>query len=493
MPAPYFPSPPPKDALEWFRAKGLKLGFDYRDVWREEHAIAFTVTKIMQLDLLADVRTAVDQALADGLTFQTFKKRLTPILQEKGWWGVKEMVDPLTGETKQVQLGSPRRLRVIYDTNLRTARAAGQWERIQRTKESLPYLLYTVGPSREHRPEHLNWHGTLLPVDDPFWKTHAPPSGWGCRCRIRQVSHREYAQLLKSGIPAPPSQATQEIDSKTGLPTGRRLAVRVPVKTTAPKTSLVEWTNKRTGDVQQVPKGIDPGWDYNPGEGRQAHLEKVLAEKKNALFKKQRVEDMPAWIRSATTQQAEREALKLGAKSVDYQQSLTIANEVNAALDELHQRGVAIPDHLRIDDQFFRRWAQQLGAVPVEFPAAFVPSRQAGETYLFANPLYQHWGQLSADAAQQYQRGQWSTSHPYHVIRHEMGHFVYYRANPARYLAMRTQRLTAAEQQIASGVSAYAATSVMEFIAETFAVLVDGKALPATVLALYARLGGVHP
>lgn len=276
---PYSAALPPREALDWFRAKGLKLGFDYREVWREEHAIAFTVAKILQLDLLADVRAEVDRALADGLTFRDFEKRLTPILQEKGWWGVKEMTDPLTGETQQVQLGSPRRLRTIYDTNLRTARAAGQWERIQRTKEGLPYLLYTVGPSREHRPEHVSWHGTLLPVDHPWFKTHFAPNGWGCKCRIRQVSHWEYERLLKNGIPAPATEATQEIDPKTGLPTGRHTGARVPVSTTAPKTSLVEWTNKRTGEVQRVPKGIDPGWDYNPGEGRQAHLQKVLAQK----------------------------------------------------------------------------------------------------------------------------------------------------------------------------------------------------------------------
>jgi hypothetical protein len=27
-----------------------------------------------------------------------------------------------------------------------------------------------------------------------------------------------------------------------------------------------EWTDKRTGEVHQVPKGIDPGWDYSPGK-----------------------------------------------------------------------------------------------------------------------------------------------------------------------------------------------------------------------------------
>lgn len=283
MAGPYTPGPPPRDALDWFRAKGLKPSFDWADVWREEHAVAFTVAKMLHLDLLADVRAEVDRALAEGLTFHDFQKRLAPVLQEKGWWGVKELTDPLTGETKQVQLGSPRRLRVIYDTNLRTARAAGQWARIRRTQNSHPYLLYTVGPSREHRPEHLSWHGTLLPVDDPWWKTHFVPNGWGCKCRIRQISRREHDRLVKTGLPVPPNAATQELDPETGLPTGRRVRATVPVKTTAPKLSTVEWVHPRTGTVMDVPRGIDPGWDYNPGEGRLAHLQKLLAEKERGF------------------------------------------------------------------------------------------------------------------------------------------------------------------------------------------------------------------
>ena len=58
-------------------------------------------------------------------------------------------------------------------------------------------------------------------------------------------------------------------------------------------------------------QGIDPGWDYNPGEGRLAHLQKVLVQK--TLHST----SMPAFIRSSTIQQAEQEALRLGVKSAD--------------------------------------------------------------------------------------------------------------------------------------------------------------------------------
>ena len=202
---------------------------------------------------------------------------------------------------------------------------------------------------------------------------------------------------------------------------------------------------------------------------------------------------MPALIRSSTIQQAEQEALKLGVKSVDYRHYLDIANEINTALDDFKQRGLAMPDHVRIDDQFFLRWAAQLGANPDEFPAAFVNSRQTGETYIFANPLYPYWNQLAQDAAQQYQRGEWSTAHPHHAIWHEMGHLLFYRAHPARYAAIRSQPLTGSDLQTAQKVSLYAGNSALEFIAETFALLVEGKTPPADVLKLYNQLGGVHP
>lgn len=251
MPEFNFNPNPPQEALDYFRAKKLKPSFDYRDVWREEHGFAFTVAKAMKVDVLRDIHTALDQALAKGKTFEQFKKELTPTLQKKGWWGRQEQFDPLTGETKEVQLGSPRRLKTIYRTNMRTARAAGQWERIQRTKASRPYLMYLLGPSKEHRLEHEGWNRRILSVDDPFWQTHMPPNGYGCKCHVRHLSAREAERY--GGPSEPPTVETREV------------------------------VNKRSGEVLQVPKGIDPGFDVNPGVARQAHIQKVITTKINSL------------------------------------------------------------------------------------------------------------------------------------------------------------------------------------------------------------------
>lgn len=260
------PGPVPQEALDYFRAKDLRPGFDYRDVWGEEHAHAFTVAKALRLDILEDIRSALDAALAEGQTFRQFAKEIKPTLQRKGWWGIKAAIDPATGEKRLVQLGSPRRLKTIYRANLRSARAAGQWQRIQRTKASQPYLVYLLGPSRNHRDAHVTLQGLTLPVDDPAWQTVYPPNGYNCKCHIRQITRAAADDYQRDGVPD--ATAAQEMDPATGLPTGRRVTQRVPALTSMPALKQKRWVNKRSGEVSYAPEGIHPGWANNSGQAR---------------------------------------------------------------------------------------------------------------------------------------------------------------------------------------------------------------------------------
>lgn len=243
------PGPPP-EASRYLSNKGMKPAFSWLDVEPEEHAVAFSVAKATQIDVLTAIRGELQRALDEGVPFAEFQKTLRPRLEKLGWWGTRTMTDPLTGETKLAQLGSPRRLKVIYDANLRSARAAGQWERIERTKRALPYLEYRLGPSAEHRPHHEAKAGLILTVDDPFWDEWMPPNGWGCKCWVRQITK---AEATRRGVSAPPE-----------------------VRDT-------RWTNRRTGEERLVPEGIDPGWQRNPGRQRMQSMEAVLAEKIEAL------------------------------------------------------------------------------------------------------------------------------------------------------------------------------------------------------------------
>ncbi len=244
-----FPTGPDPDALAYLKAKGWAPAWSYKDVWGEEHAFAFTVAKATRMDVLRAIREELERAQAEGLPFAAFQRRLAPRLQELGWWGEGEVPDPKAGGAMRTgPLGSPRRLKTIYDANVRTAHAAGQWSRIERTKAALPYLRYGLGPSERHRPEHAAKAGVLLPVDDPFWRRWFPPNGWGCKCRVRQVSAAE----------------------------ARRRGWTVSA---APEVPTRPWTNDRTGQTIQVPVGIDPGWDTNPGLTRRRNLDRLTVDK----------------------------------------------------------------------------------------------------------------------------------------------------------------------------------------------------------------------
>lgn len=237
---------PPPEAVSYLEGKGFKKSFHWQDVWGEEHAHNYTVAKAMEMDVLQALKDATDRAVTEGVPLAQFTKELTPRLQALGWWGRKEMVDPVTGEIIQAQLGSPRRLQTIYWANTRSAYAAGQWERAQRTKGALPYFIYELGPSRVHRDHHVAIAGTVLPVDHPFWDTHYPPNGWGCKCRVRAITRFEAQQV---GVSEEPD---------------------------------IQWRdfrNKRTGEVTRVPVDIDPGWHTNPGKARARTLMRSLSDR----------------------------------------------------------------------------------------------------------------------------------------------------------------------------------------------------------------------
>jgi hypothetical protein len=143
------------------------------------------------------------------------------------------------------------RQRIIFDANIRTANAAGQWQRIARTAAVLPYLQYQHTTSQEPREEHWAWADVpvVLRWDDPWWDTHFPPNGWQCKCWVLQIDEED----------------------------ARALGWRPSTK--APADDLVPWFNARTGETDMVPEGIDPGWQTNPGKTRASLLDALFNNK----------------------------------------------------------------------------------------------------------------------------------------------------------------------------------------------------------------------
>jgi hypothetical protein len=199
-----------------------------------------------------------------GQSFESFKKGLKPLLQQKGWWGNKDMTDPVTGETVNARLGSDRRLKTIYRVNMRSAFQKGRYERTM-ASDTHPYMMYRVGNSKEHREEHLAWDGLILPKDDPWWNSHFPPNGWGCKCYTVAVTEARRQKYEQEGIPSPPG-----IDGSGGS--------NVKVKTKAPPEKYDTYVNERKGTVEKVPAGIDPAFNWHQGKFANDSAKKKLVE-----------------------------------------------------------------------------------------------------------------------------------------------------------------------------------------------------------------------
>ncbi|OTG87692.1 phage head morphogenesis protein [Acinetobacter sp. ANC 4558] len=196
MPTPHRPElnalfhKPPKEAVQYLKSKGYKFGWDWHQTLDDAHSRAFTVAKVAKLDLLQDIKKSLITALEQGQSFERWQADITPILQEKGWWGKKTVVNP-AGQEQEVQLGSPRRLRTIYHTNMRSAFSAGRYKTMIESMDTRPYWEYRHITMTNYREEHKAWNGRILRADDPFWTVAYPPSKFGCNCRVIARSERE--------------------------------------------------------------------------------------------------------------------------------------------------------------------------------------------------------------------------------------------------------------------------------------------------------------
>jgi len=176
------------DLEKWLLAKDPKAIGSYRDMGPQEYARAFTAAQTAGTDIADDLYFALVDVFSRGGTEQDFSALVTPILRQKGWLG---------GDEGQIA----SRVHLIYDTNLRLARAAGRWNRVQATKAALPYLrAFTARDERVRHPpkspdsDHRAWDGIILPVDHWFWTQYWPPLGFRCRCGVIQMSRSQLAR-----------------------------------------------------------------------------------------------------------------------------------------------------------------------------------------------------------------------------------------------------------------------------------------------------------
>lgn len=210
---------------------------DYATVSREAHDTAFVVAGANRTDLVTDIHQVLVRAMRDGSTLERFREDFYAVLDHYGW---------------EPDGGRAWRSRVIYETNLRASYAAGRYAQLMELRTVRPYWMYNHSDAViTPREQHLAWNKLVLRWDDPWWETHYTPNGWGCQCYVTALNYRDLQRMGKTEPDTAPPDET----------------VRVYYK----------------GEWMDVPKGIDPGWNYAPGRSELAKSIQSSLEKTNKL------------------------------------------------------------------------------------------------------------------------------------------------------------------------------------------------------------------
>ncbi len=78
-------------------------------------------------------------------------------------------------------------LETEYNTAVKRAHMAADWQQFEREKDILPNLEWVKSTSVTPGEDHRQFWGTILPVDDPFWNNHRPGDRWNCKCGLRST------------------------------------------------------------------------------------------------------------------------------------------------------------------------------------------------------------------------------------------------------------------------------------------------------------------
>lgn len=173
-----------EEAIAYFRSKVSIPVKSFKKMEEGYHDSAFSITGLTKGALLDDARWLIDKAIADGTSFDTFKKQWNRLIGRKGW-------EPKGDKN--------RRLYIIYDTNIRSAYGVGRGQQMTDpdVSASRPYILWRHRDSPNPRVNHQQLDGKAIALSNPFWDKVNPPSGFSCRCGIFSVT-KEYCD--RNGI-----------------------------------------------------------------------------------------------------------------------------------------------------------------------------------------------------------------------------------------------------------------------------------------------------
>ena len=176
------------EAVAWFRKRIPMTDEEFGALEEQNYHRAFRVAGLAQLDMVTQVYEAVDRAIAQGESLDSFRAALTDKLTAA--WG-KEM---------------PWRIETILRTNTQQAYSDGRYEQLEHpaVKKARPFRRFSAVMDSRTTEICAALDDTVLPADDPFWAKHNPPLHFNCRSHVVSLSESE---AQDEGIdPEPPPE-----------------------------------------------------------------------------------------------------------------------------------------------------------------------------------------------------------------------------------------------------------------------------------------------
>ncbi|MDR0710560.1 MAG: hypothetical protein LBF77_10905 [Spirochaetaceae bacterium] len=189
--------PPPEEAMRFLSRKKIIPTDKWDDLKYGEHSHGFTVAHSCEADILDDIQGLLKKAQEKGEAFGTFRQGMLKLMEDTGWYGGN-------GHTKDDTKYINWRIKIIFNTNMRTAYAAARYRTQLAAADLRPVWVYkSMLTGKNRRQEHIALHNKAFRYDDPFWNTYYPPNGWECKCIIETQSEsgakNKNRDVLESG------------------------------------------------------------------------------------------------------------------------------------------------------------------------------------------------------------------------------------------------------------------------------------------------------
>jgi len=159
----------PKEALEFFRLRLAMTKVAFDKLLARYRAVAFTVATVESVALIETLQGVLDTVIAEGQTFEEFKRRADAAVRAAG-------VAPL----------KPFHLQTVFQTNVHSAYQAGRASMLLQAdvRRALPWWQYKTVADGRVRPQHAKLHNFIARNNDLVWRRIFPPNDYNCRCTV---------------------------------------------------------------------------------------------------------------------------------------------------------------------------------------------------------------------------------------------------------------------------------------------------------------------